>query len=156
MIAFVVAISKNNCIGKNGKLPWDLPGDMKHFVKLTTGRVVLMGRKTWESIPDKFRPLPNRTNIVITRNTEYSVPEGVEVYNNIEKALDAHKNEDIMIIGGAQIYNQTMDVVDTLYITHVDQFVDCDAFFPKINKNEWKETEREDLDEYSFVTYKKI
>lgn len=156
MIAHVVAIAENNCIGKDGTLPWHLPEDLKHFKKVTTGKIVLMGRKTWESLPEKFRPLPNRKNIVITRNESYAVPQDVNVYNTIDAALAAHTGEDIMIIGGGQIYAQTMDAADTLYITHVAQSVDGDAFFPEIDSAHWKEIERDDREGYSFVTYTRI
>ena len=146
MIAHVVAIAQNNCIGKDGTLPWHLPEDLKHFKKVTTGHTVLMGRKTWESLPEKFRPLPNRKNVVVTRREGYDVPEGVDVYNSIDAALNAHAGEDIMIIGGGQIYAQTIDHADTLFITHVHQDVDGDAFFPEIDPTLWKETQRDDRD----------
>jgi len=153
MIAHIAAISKNNCIGQDNALPWHLPEDLQHFKNLTNGRVVLMGRKTWESLPAKFRPLPNRKNIIITRQTDYSVPDGVEVYQNIDEALDARREKDIMIIGGAQIYKQTMSKADTLYITQVKQTVAGDAYYPEINPDIWKEVEREDHDGFSFLKY---
>lgn len=115
-----------------------------------------MGRNTWESIPEKRRPLPNRTNVVITRGANYPVPEGVFVYTSIEEALEAHKGEDIVSFGGQKIFFDTIDLADTLYITHVDVEIDaCEAFFPEIDKNVWKEVERDDRDGFSFVTYKK-
>ena len=158
MLSLIAAISKNNCIGKNNQLPWDIPEDMKHFVKMTKNKTVLMGRKTWESIPKKFRPLPNRTNIIITRNINYKseVPKDVEVYTSIKEAIHNHKDEEVIIIGGGQIYKQTVDLADKLYITHVNMTVDGDAFFPEINMNTWQETEREDHEGFSFVNYKKI
>lgn len=155
MISLIAAISENNCIGKDNLLPWHLPEDLKHFKELTTGKTVLMGRKTWESIPEKFRPLPNRKNIVITTQSDFIVPEGVEIYHAINDAISAHTNEDIFIIGGATIYTQTINLADTLYITHVHQVVDGDAFFPSIDQNIWKETERKNHENFSFVTYKK-
>ncbi len=155
MIALIAAISENNCIGKSGTLPWYIPEDLKRFKKITTGHTVLMGRKTWESIPEKFRPLPNRKNIVITRNTTYPVPEDVQRYHSVEEAL-THEKGDIMIIGGAEIYAQSIDQADTLYITHVRTFIeDGTAFFPTIDRTIWKETEREEHEHISFVTYKK-
>ncbi len=154
MIALVAALSENNCIGKNGTLPWHIPEDMKKFKEITTGHTVVMGRKTWESIPEKFRPLPNRKNIVITRNTGYAVPDSVLVYHSIDDAME-HETGDIMIIGGAEIYNQSINHADTLYITHVKTFIeDGTAFFPTIDSS-WKEVEREDHEHFSFVTYKK-
>lgn len=155
MISLIAAVAQNNCIGKDGTLPWHLPEDLKHFKKVTEGQIVLMGRKTWESLPEKFRPLPKRTNIVISRQENYEVPEDVEIYNSIENALDAHKDENIMIIGGGGIYNQTIEQADTLYITHVHKEVDGDAFFPEIENEKWEETEREDHEGFSFVTYKR-
>ncbi len=156
-INIIVAISKNNCIGKDGTLPWHIPADMKRVKELTTGKNVVMGRNTWESIPEKYRPLPNRKNIVITRTLAYSVPEGVEVYTSITEAIEAHKGEDIVGFGGQRIFEEMLPLADILYITHVDQVVEeCDAFFPKIDLGIWQETERENFDGFSFVTYEKI
>lgn len=156
MIALIAAIAKNNCIGKDNQLPWHIPEDLEHFKKLTTGKVVLMGRKTWESIPEKFRPLPNRKNLVITRNTNYEIPKGMEIFNNTESALEKYKDQDVFVIGGAGIYKQTIDLADTLYITHVHKEVEGDAFFPEIDPEIWKEVEREDHEKFSFVTYKRL
>lgn len=153
MISLIAAIAQNNCIGKNNTLPWHIPEDFKHFKTVTKGHPVLMGRKTWESLPEKSRPLPNRKNIVITRQTDYVVPEGVERFHTVEEAVAAHPNEEIMVIGGAEIYRQTIGIADTLYITHVNQTVDGDAFFPEINRTVWQEKEREDHEGFSFVTY---
>lgn len=155
MIALIAAISENNCIGKKNTLPWYLPEDLKRFKKLTTGHVVLMGRKTWESIPEKFRPLPNRTNVVITRQKNWSA-DGAVVFSNIEDALQAHREKNVFIIGGGQIYVQTIDKADTLYITHVKHTIDqCDVFFPKIDPSIWNAAEQEQHQQFSFVTYKK-
>ncbi len=155
MIALIAAISENNCIGKSGTLPWYIPEDLKRFKTITTGHTVLMGRKTWESIPEKFRPLPNRKNIVITRNTDYPVPAGVILYHSVDEVLKQEKG-DIMVIGGAEIYTQSIELADTLYITHIRTFIeDGTAFFPTIDPTIWKETEREDHEHFSFVTYTK-
>lgn len=153
MLSLIAGISQNNCIGLNGQLPWHIPEDLKHFREVTAGKTVLMGRKTWESLPEKFRPLPNRTNIIITRQTDYSAPTGVEIFATIDEAVAAHPEQEIIVIGGAEIYQQTIDRADRLYITHVNQTVDGDAFFPIIDLNIWQETQREDYDGYSFVTY---
>jgi dihydrofolate reductase len=155
-LSLIAAIAQNNCIGKNGALPWHLPEDLNHFKELTVGKPVLMGRKTWESIPEKFRPLPNRTNIVVTRDQQYSVPAGVEKYSSVESALASHPNEETMVIGGAELYRQTIDRADRLFITHVNQTVDGDAFFPKIDPKVWREMERDGHEGFSFVTYRKI
>ncbi|MCF6276899.1 MAG: dihydrofolate reductase [Candidatus Magasanikbacteria bacterium] len=156
MIALMSAVSENNCIGVSGDLPWNIPGDMKLFKKYTTGNVVIMGRKTWESLPEKFRPLPNRKNIIITRQPDYKAPEEVAVYSDIKKAIQAHKNEKVFIIGGGEIYKQSIDLADTLYITKVHRTIDvCDTFFPKIDETKWKITEEEKMGEISFLTYEK-
>lgn len=155
MISLIAGISQNNCIGFNGQLPWHIPEDLKHFREVTAGKTVLMGRKTWESLPEKFRPLPNRTNIIITRQTDYAVPAGVEVYATIDEATAKHPAEEIMVIGGAEIYKQTIDQANALHITHINQTVAGDAYFPEIDLNVWKETEREDHEGFSFVTYTK-
>ncbi len=156
MLSLIAAISKNNCIGKDNQVPWHIPEDLKHFKEVTTGKAVLMGRKTWESIPEKFRPLPKRKNIVITRQKDYPVPAGVELYQEIEAALTAHPNEEIMVIGGAEIYRQTIARADRLYITEVNQVADGDAFFPEIDTSVWKEVGRENHTGFSFVIYERI
>lgn len=154
-ITLVAAIAQNNCIGENGKLPWNIKEDMEHFKNITMGHIVLMGRKTWESIPKKFRPLPQRKNIVITRQENYIVSEDVEVYSTLEAALEKYKDQNIMVIGGAEIYKQIFSKADVLEITHVHQPVEGDAFFPEIDKNIWQENKREDFEKFSFVTYTK-
>lgn len=156
MITLFAAISKNNCIGKHGDLPWHIPEDIKRMRAATLGKVLIMGRKTWESIPEQRRPLPKRTNVVITRNPDYKVPEGVEVYGNVNQAIAAHKDEEIIGFGGQSIYETMIDIADTLDICHVDTYVkDGNAFFPKIDTKIWKEDTREDRDGYSFVVYKR-
>jgi dihydrofolate reductase len=154
-ISLIAAISKNYVIGKDNDLPWHIPEDLKHFRDLTRGKTVLMGRKTWESIPEKFRPLPKRTNIVITRNADYELPEGVILSDNIKAVLENYKDEEVMVIGGGGIYAQTIDMADTLYMTHIDMEVEGDILFPHIDTNIWEETTREDHEGFSFVTYKK-
>lgn len=155
-LSLIAALAQNNCIGKDGKLPWSIPEDMQHFKDITTGHVVLMGRKTWESIPLKFRPLPNRTNVILTRDPTYTVPDGVIVCTSLTDVIQKFSNEKILVIGGADIYRQTIDIADTLSITHVYQDVSGDAFFPEIKKDVWKETEREERNGFAFVTYKKL
>lgn len=155
MISLIAAISQNNCIGVDNDLPWHIPEDLKHFKKVTSGKTVLMGRKTWESLPDKFRPLPNRTNIVVTRRADYPVPEGVLLYTSLDEALSSHANDDVFVIGGAQIYTQTIDTADRLYITHVDTHVDGHAFFPQIDEHAWIEAGRDPRDGFTFVRYER-
>lgn len=156
-ITLVAAISKNNCIGKNGELPWNISEDLKRVKALTLGKVLIMGRNTWESIPEKYRPLPQRTNVVITRNDTYPLPKEVKKYASIQEALHAHDGEDIISFGGEGIFREMITYADTLEITHVDQTVDaCDAYFPEVDMTVWKEVWREDHDGFSFVRYQRI
>ncbi|MSR85205.1 dihydrofolate reductase [Candidatus Uhrbacteria bacterium] len=155
-ISLIAAVAKNGCIGKNNQLPWSLPEDLRHFKELTTGHSVLMGRKTWESIPEKFRPLPNRKNIVLTRQEDYQVPSGVDCYTTLDEALRVHQAENIFVIGGAEIYQQALPLAHKLYLTEVDQTIDGDAFFPCINQTDWKETAREPHEGFSFITYEPV
>lgn len=153
-IALIAAISKNNCIGKSGKLPWHIPKDMERVKKLTRGKIVIIGRKTWESIPKKFRPLPHRVNVIITRNKNYQLPDGVEKYTNIPSAIAAHTNDEIIGFGGQQLFEEMITTADTLYITQVNQTIaDCQAFFPTIDPDIWQETTREDYEGFSFIKY---
>jgi dihydrofolate reductase len=128
---------------------------MKRYRELTMGKTLIMGRKTWESIPEQYRPLPGRTNVVLSQSPSYRVPEGVFVYPSLEQALHAHAEEDIVINGGASLYNEMLDHVDMLHITEVHQDIDGDTFFPEINSMIWQEIFREDHDLFSFVTYQK-
>jgi len=160
-ITIIAAIAKNNALGKDNDLIWYLPADLKRFKKVTTGHHILMGRNTYESIG---KPLPNRTTVIITRNSDYKA-EGCVVVNNIEKAIEvAKEDEQVFIIGGAQIYKQAMEanLVDQLDITLVHQNFDADVFFPEIKTATWKEASRENFDadeknkyDYSFISYKK-
>lgn len=155
-ISLIAAISENSCIGKNGELPWHIPEDLAHFKELTLNHSVIMGRKTWESLPERFRPLPNRTNIVITRQANYVVPSGVLVYGSLSEMLQHHQHDELFIIGGAEIYAQSLPLGQKLYITHVHQTVDGDTFFPLIDPSRWKESAREDHPEFSWVTYQRV
>ena len=155
-ITIIAAIGTNNVIGTDNDLPWHIPEDLKHFKNITTRHTVLMGRKTWESIPQKFRPLPNRKNIIITTQTEYTAPEGVLIYHSLEKAFANHKTEQLFVIGGGNIYHETIPYADTLYITKVPQIIDGDTFFPEINLTIWEKTEEKQQGELTFITYKRI
>lgn len=131
----VAAIAKNNVLGKDNKLIWHLPADLKMFKNLTSGNTILMGRKTFESIGN---PLPNRENIVITRDKNF-IAEGCLIFNSIENALENLKTrEKIYIVGGAAIYRECMEIAAKLYITHLDLEVEGDVYFPIINPNVWK------------------
>jgi dihydrofolate reductase len=153
MISIIVAVSEDNGIGKGNDLLWHLPEDMKRFKKLTTGNTVIMGRRTWESLPRK--PLSNRRNIVIT-DIPGETFEGAEPAVSINDAISrCRKEEEIFIIGGGSIYRQFMPLADRLYITHVHKKTLADVFFPDIDPKIWKVVEREEFkaDEPGLIPY---
>ena len=140
-VSIIAAVAEFYAIGRNNDLIWRLPRDMKFFTQKTTGHHVIMGRKNWDSIPDKYRPLPNRTNIVVTRKNDYKC-EGCIVVNSIEDGIEIARNagdKEAFIIGGGQIYQLTLDsnLADTMYITWVHEKFDADTFFPTVNFSEW-------------------
>lgn len=160
-ISAIVVVANDGAIGKNGDLLCHLPADLKHFKHITMGHSIIMGRKTLESFPKG--PLPGRQNIVLTRNTDYK-PASVTVAHSVDEAFALAKMPgDIFVVGGAQVYQATIDQVNTLYLTRLHHdFPDADAQFPPINQDEWEEVEREDHvpDEknrypYSFITLKR-
>ncbi len=161
MITIIAAIAKNNALGKDNDLIWYLPGDLKRFKKTTTGHHILMGRNTYESIG---KPLPNRTTIIITRNENY-FKDGCLIANSLEDAVVlAKEDEQIFIIGGAQVYKYAMEnnMADTLDITLVHHEFEADVFFPEIDLNIWEEVAREDFKadeknkfDYSFLRFQK-
>lgn len=133
-ISLVVAMASNRAIGKNNQLLWHLPADLKHFKQITSGHTIIMGRKTYDSIG---RALPNRRNIVITRNTNLKL-ENIEVANSLEQAFALCTNIDqVFIIGGAEIYKQTLPLAKTIHSTTVHQDFEGDAFFPQLAEGEW-------------------
>ncbi len=161
-ISIIVAASEDQAIGKNGDLLWRMPADMKHFKTLTTGHTIIMGRKTFDSLPKGA--LPNRTNIVLTRNPEATFANCI-VCSNLQQALDHCAGEDeVFIIGGSQIYEQAMKLADRIYLTRVDaSFPDADARFPMIEPTEWQVTDEASFpaDEknpyaYHFITYDRL
>jgi dihydrofolate reductase len=162
-ISIIAAKAKNNVIGKSNDLVWKLPADFRRFKSLTTGHYILMGRKTFESLG---RPLPNRTHLVITRNKNYEVPEGHHVFESVEQAFIFCNKlgiEKLFIIGGGEIYAQTLSLADELILTEVEVEPEGDTFFPEIDSAEWEETYRQyhPADEhhqhgFSFVNYQKI
>ena len=154
MISLIAAVAQNRALGKDGQLLWHLPEDMRYFRETTRGKPVIMGRKTWESLPDVFRPLPGRRNIVISRQADFAAP-GAELAASLEAALQlAAQAETAFIIGGEQIYRQAMDVADRLEITEVDLEPEGDAWFPVIDAGCWQETARAAGQGYAFVTYR--
>lgn len=155
MLTLIAAIAANNAIGKDGQLVWHNKEDMAHFKQLTLGKTVLMGRKTWESIPEKFRPLPGRTNAIISRQQAYVLPEGVLRFGSVDDALNSLRSADVVVIGGAEIYRQTIDRADRLEITQVNLDLEADTYFPPIEEAIWQEIAREEHGDFSFVTYQR-
>jgi len=156
IISLIAAMSKNRVIGKDNSLPWNMPNDKKHFWELTRGKPVVMGRKTYESIG---KPLPNRLNIIITRDQEYKA-EGCTIVHSIDEAVTAAQgNEEIMVIGGSQIYEKFLPKANRMYLTFIDAEIDGDTYFPEYNPEEWAETSYEEHEkdannpfDYDFVT----
>ncbi len=173
MISIVVAISENNVIGKDNTLPWRLSSDLQRFKEITSGHPVILGRKTYESIPKKFRPLPNRTNIILTRNMDFIIgdtPE-IKIRHSLEKAIETGKElgGEVFVIGGSQIYEEaiTRGLVNKIYLTRVHTEIEGDTnnltFFPENDWTHWKEMYKEfhpahpagpkDDYDYTFYTY---
>lgn len=157
MITLIAAAAENNALGKDNDLLWHLPEDFKRFKQITSGHYIIMGRKTFESFP---KPLPNRTHIIITRQEEYLVEECLVVHS-LDEALEiAPQNEEVFIIGGAQIYEQALPFADKIDLTRVHTELEADAFFPEFNTSEWNlvfsekhfKDEKHQFD-YTFETY---
>ena len=135
-LTIIVAASENNAIGKNNKLIWDLPDDLKRFKSLTSGHYIIMGRKTFDTFP---KLLPNRTHIVVSNKKNLNVPDEVIVVNNISDAIEISKNDsNPYIIGGGQIYKLGINLVDKIELTRVHNTFEADTFFPELNLNKWK------------------
>jgi dihydrofolate reductase len=155
-VVVIAAVARNRVIGKDNRLIWSIPEDMAHFKALTSGHTVVMGRKTWESLPPRFRPLPNRRNIVISRQADYAAP-GAEVADSLENALKlASTAATVFVIGGEQIYAQAMAVADRLEITEVDLEPEGDAWFPEIAAVDWEKTGKTDGAGFAFATYLRL
>ena len=164
-VALIAAFAQNLVVGVNNALPWHLPEDLKYFKRTTSGKAIVMGRKTYESIG---RPLPNRTNIVVSRNPDFSA-DGVVVVDSLEAAIKHAEAvntingvDEVMIIGGAAIYEAALPLADRLYLTHVHASVEGDAHFPSVDLSQWLEMTRDDFQkdesnpyDYSFVVYDK-
>ncbi len=149
-ISLIVAMASNRAIGLNNQMPWHLSADLKKFKKITMGAPILMGRKTYESIG---RPLPGRTNIIISRNLSYS-QAGCLVFNDIDKALASCGDaKEVFVIGGSDFYQSMLPVADTLYLTQIHQEFPGDTFFPEIDSGQWIEVEREDVLDDLDVTF---
>ena len=158
-LAIIVAMGTNRVIGRDNGMPWHLPADLKHFKQTTFGKPVLMGRKTYESIG---RPLPERTNIVITRDRDYDAP-GCTVVHSVEAALESVAGGEVMVIGGAELYRQILPRTDTIYLTLIQQAFEGDTRFPELPDAEWREVDSDDHppDEknpyfYSFIKLERV
>jgi dihydrofolate reductase len=159
MITLIAAAAENNALGKNNDLIWHLPDDFKRFKSITSGHYIIMGRKTFESFP---KPLPNRTHVIITRQKNYS-PENCIVVNSLEKAIEiCPKDEDVFVIGGGEIYKQSIAIADKIELTRVHSTFEADTFFPEIDTTIWELVQEEfhpkderHLFDFSFQTYLK-
>jgi len=160
-VVLAAAVARGGVIGRDGAIPWRLPEDVRRFKELTTGHAVVMGRKTWESLPDRFRPLPGRRNLVVTRNPEWSA-DGAERAGSLEDALRLLEGEvEVFVIGGAETYAAALPHADELEVTEMELDVEGDTFFPVWNRTEFDEVSREqhvatDGTPFAFVTYRRI
>ncbi len=159
-LILIAALARNGVIGKDNRLPWHLPADLRHFKALTSGHAVIMGRKTWESLPEKFRPLPGRQNIVVTRNSAYRA-EGASLAASLPAAIAAARDLQAFVIGGAELYAAALPLAARLELTEIDRDYEGDAFFPARDPAQWREVAREaHTDEaglgYAFVGYQRI
>ena len=160
MIALIAAMGRNRVIGHQGKIPWRLPADMQHFKRTTMGKPILMGRKTWESLPGV---LPGRRNIVMTRNRDY-VAEGADIVSGIEAAMAiTPEASELMVIGGQQLYEQILPSANTLYLTEIDADFEGDAWFPEFDPDSWVVASEQQCEpdernpyRYCFKTYRRL
>jgi dihydrofolate reductase len=146
LISIITAMDKNGLIGRGSTLPWHLPNDLLYFKRLTEGKIVIMGKTTYESIG---KPLPNRINIILSRDTSYRA-DGCYVYNSLESILYEYQNfsdksEEVFIIGGSEVYRQFLPYTDKLYITEIDHEFEGDKYFPEINWDEWRIVQSEQI-----------
>lgn len=153
-LSLIVAMAENSTIGRNNELPWRLSEDLKYFKSVTMGKPIVMGRKTFDSIG---KPLPGRLNIVVTRNADWQNP-GVRVASSLEQAVaiaveENLQGQEVMVIGGEEIYRTALEQVDRLYITRVQAKVEGDAFFPEYNESEWQEVSRKQPESQSDIPY---
>jgi dihydrofolate reductase len=142
-VSLIAAVAANRVIGKDNQLLWHLPEDMRHFRETTRGKPVIMGRRTWESLPDSFRPLPGRHNIVVSRNPAYQAPEATLAASLEEAILKAGDAAEVFVIGGAELYRQAMPLAHRLYLTEIEESFAGDVCFPEVLPNEWEEISRQ-------------
>ena len=153
MLSLIAAVAQNRAIGKNNQLLWHLPEDMRYFRETTRGKTVIMGRKTWESLPAAVRPLPGRRNIVVTRDRHYAAA-GALLVHSLDEAIGTAGNEgETFIIGGAELYNQALPLAQRLYLTEVAQVYEGDVFFPEISATDWQEISRTQHRAESGITF---
>ena len=148
----IAAMDEENAIGKKGEIPWHYPEDLKHFKEKTTGHSVLMGRKTYLSLPEGFRPLPDRENIVLTRSNP-SLDGSVKIVNSLDEAYESAENEKLFIAGGASVYEQTLEYADKMILTRVPGNHDGDTFFPEWNEENWELESRGEEKELVFEEF---
>ena len=158
-IVLIAAVAKNGVIGRGNELVWRAPQDMARFKTATQGRTVIMGRGTWESLPPRFRPLPGRRNLVVTRQADYSAPEA-EIVSSLPAALEQAGDGKVFVIGGGELFAEALPLADCLMLTEVDFTPEGDTRFPEVSPEEWQETERvHHLDAagigFDFVTYRR-
>jgi dihydrofolate reductase len=153
-LSLIAAVARHRTIGRDNQLPWHLSGDMRHFRETTSGRPVIMGRRTWESLPEKFRPLSGRLNVVVSKNPDYSAC-GAIVTGSLAEAIKKaeRKGGEIFVIGGAKLYHQALPLAGRLYLTEIDAEIPGDAFFPELRADEWREVSRSQPFEEAGLTY---
>ena len=159
-LTLIAAVARNGVIGIDNRLPWRLPADLRRFKALTLGHTVIMGRKTWESLPEPFRPLPGRRNVVVTRDRGYCAA-GATVAASLDAALRVAHGDEAFVIGGAELYAAALPLADRLEMTEIDASFAGDSFFPVIKWGQWRETTRETAHDeagfdYAFVSYRRI
>lgn len=153
MISLIVAFDENNLIGNNNQLPWHIKEDLMNFKKITLNHAIIMGRKTYESIG---KALPNRRNIVLTKNDNFRA-EGIEVFHSLKKLFESFdEKEEIFIIGGSEIFKNTLEIADKLYISHIKGKYIGDSYFPIIDYTKWSIIESKEFDKFTFKIYQKI
>ena len=154
-INIIVAMTKDRVIGMKGKIPWNIPEDMKLFREHTTDNTVIMGKNTYFSIPNKFRPLPNRNNIVVS--TTMSKTKGIDVCTSLEEAIEKAKTykKDAFIIGGAQLYNATLPIATKMYISHIKEYYSGDTYFPQFDYNNWIIERRDQYVDFVLAVYRR-
>lgn len=165
IVSLIAAIGKNGAIGKDNDLIWHLPIDMRFFRDTTVGHFVIMGRKNYDSIPEKYRPLSGRTNVIVTRKKDFEASDCL-VVNSIEEGIEAAKcqgDDEVFVIGGGQIYKQALedDLIDVLYLTHINESFEADVFFPEFDKTKWRRKlisshPKDEKHPHSFKIYKYV